>query len=94
MRGMLTDEIRNLGMELLGVELETKDLRLMPHIQYTMMNNQRLDPNHISPEERKVLKFWREKGWIEGGASGLTITKEFWDAINQILWLGYVNHDN
>ena len=33
---------------------------------------------------------WRKKGWIEGGVEGLRITKEFWDAINEILWLGYV----
>lgn len=28
-----------------------------------------------------------------GGASGLTITKAFWDIINQLLWLGYANWD-
>lgn len=94
MRGRVTEEIKAVAKETLGIEdISTRELRLMPHIQYVMMNEQRLQPRHISPEDREILQRWREAGWIEGGASGLAITKEFWDAINQILWLGYVAYD-
>ena len=91
MRGKVTDEIKELAKELLGIdELSTTELRLMPYIQYQMMNEQRIDPNKINSADREILQVWRDKKWIEGGASGLRISKEFWDAINQILWLGYV----
>ena len=91
-RGKLTQEIKDKAQEVLGVEITQEELRLMPYIQYTMMNDQKIDPNKVSSEERGILKYWKLQGWIEGGATGLAITKEFWDAINQILWLGYVNH--
>lgn len=92
MRGKLTDEIKAKSQELLGYEITERELRLMPYIQYVMMNEQALDPNKISSEEREILRSWKEKEYVEGGASGLSITKEFWDAINQILWLGYIAH--
>ena len=94
MRGMMTEEIKNKAVELLGVEDFTpRELRLMPYVQFVMMNDQRIDPNRINQEEREILADWREKGWIEGGALGMEISKDFWDAINEILWLGYVDID-
>lgn len=65
----------------------------MPYVMDVMVNNQRIDPNKINSDERHMLANWRQQGWIEGGAGGLIITKEFWDAITQILWLGYVAYD-
>lgn len=90
-RGKVTTEIQELAREQLGLsDFGKTELRLMPYIQYVMMNEQRIDPNRINADERKVLAQWREDGFIEGGASGLAITKEFWDAMSEILWLGYV----
>ena len=90
-RGSLTQRIIDKSKELLGYEISVRELRLMPYIQYVMTNEQRIDPNHISPEEREVLSKWRKAGYIDGGASGLSITKEFWDNICEIIFLGYVD---
>lgn len=92
-RGQLTDRIKAKSKELLGYEMNVTELRLMPYIQYQMMNEQRIDPWKVNEEDRKILQKWREAGHIEGGASGLGITKEFWDIINEILFLGYVDTD-
>lgn len=92
-RGQLTDRIKKKSKVALGYEISQEELRLMAYIQYQMMNEQKIDPNKISPSERGVLQKWREAGHIEGGASGLAMTKEFWDAICQILFLGYVDVD-
>lgn len=90
-RGALTAEIQTKAVEVLSWgDITLTELRLLPYIQYTMMNDQRLDPNKVSPEERVVLSQWRQRGWIEGGASGLSVSKHFWDGLNEILWLGYV----
>ena len=94
MRGQLTDEIQKLSQELLGIELTQRELRLIPYLQYQMMNEQVIDPRRINGEERQILSKWREAGFILGGASGLEMTKQFWDAINQILWLAYVAHED
>lgn len=90
-RGQLTDRIKAKSRELLGYEMAEEELRLMPYIQYVMMNNQKLDIAKISPEERVILAKWKEIGHVEGGATGLSITKAFWDILTEILWLGYVD---
>jgi len=92
-RGKLTQRIKDKSKELLGYEIDLKELRLMPYIQYVMVNEQYLDPNKISPEERNILSKWREAGHIEGGAGGLSISPEFWRIICEIIMLGYVDLD-
>lgn len=92
-RGQLTERVSIKAKELLGRDIDVTELRMMPYLQYQMMNEQRIDPNKCNGDDRKVLAKWREEGHIEGGASGLGITKEFWDIINEILFLAYVDTD-
>lgn len=89
-RGVLTKEIKVTSKKLLGYAITQKELRLMVYVQYVMCNEQVIDVRRINNEERKILSTWRTKKFIEGGASGLAITKEFWDAICELIWLGYV----
>ena len=93
MRGQLTDDIKALSLSLMGREIDLVELRLMPYIQYVMMNEQRIDPRKCNHDDRDVLQRWREEGHIEGGATGLAITREFWDIINDILFMGYVTRE-
>ncbi len=90
MRGVVTKEIQEKSKEMIGREINGRELRLLAYIQYVMVNNQRIEINKINADEREILKKWKEENFIEGGASGLSITKEFWDFISDILWLGYV----
>ena len=92
-RGVLTDRIKGKSVELLGYEITQTELRLMPYIMDVMMNAQKINPQHINDEERDILSKWREKKYIEGGASGLRITDEFWRIISEIVMLGYVDID-
>lgn len=89
-RGQLTEQVAEKARDLLGRDITVAELRLMPYVQYTMMNDQRLDPNKCNSDDRKVLSLWREEGHIEGGAGGLSMTKDFWDILNEIMWLSYV----
>lgn len=90
-RGELSKRVLKKSLDIIGREITMDELRLMPYIQYVMMNEQRLDIPKINPEERKILKKWKEEGFIEGGASGLSITKDFWDFLSEILFLSYVD---
>ncbi|KKL85300.1 hypothetical protein LCGC14_1956070 [marine sediment metagenome] len=92
-RGRLTERIKEKSKELLGYEIDKVELRLMAHIQYVMVNSQKLDPNKINVEERAILRRLKTSGHIEGGAGGLRITKEFWDILCEIIFLGYVDLD-
>lgn len=90
MRGQLTDKIQEIAKKFLGREITTAELRLIPYTQYVMVNEQKIEPRRCNHEDRAILQLWREAGHIEGGASGLSITKEFWDFMCEILWLSYV----
>jgi hypothetical protein len=92
-RGELTSRIKEKSIQLLGYEISVRELRLMPYIQYVMVNEQRISPQHINKEEREILAKWKKAGHIEGGASGLNITEEFWKIINELIFLGYVDID-
>lgn len=93
MRGALTPVISDKAREVMEREITIHELRLMPYIQYVMMNEQEIDIRKLNEDDRQVLSQWREEGHVEGGASGLAITKQFWDAMNEILWLAYVAHE-
>ena len=90
MRGQLTEGIQKLAKDFLGREIATKELRLYPYLDHIMKNNQKVEPNLIGQGEREILRVLKNEGHIEGGASGLSMTKEFYDYVNQVLWLGYV----
>ncbi len=89
-RGMLTKEIKAESKRLLGYSISQTELRLMAYVQYVMVNEQRIDIRKVNGKERNILQTWRDKKYIEGGASGLAISKEFWNAICEVVWLGYV----
>ncbi len=78
---------------MMGYELDQTELRLIPYVQYEMVNNQHLDINKISGAEREILKKWRDAGHLTGGASQMNITKEFWEYLCAILFLAYVDID-
>ena len=73
-RGQLTQRIKDKSKELMGYEISQTELRLMPYIQYVMLNNQTLEPSRINKEEKDILSIWRGYNFIDGGASGLKIS--------------------
>ena len=101
-RGMLTPRIKQRSLELLGYEISRTELRLLPYIQYTLVNNQRIKPEHVNDDDREILAAYVEKGFITGGVTPkgrpmrskgetLSVTKEFWSNMLEIIWLGYVD---
>lgn len=101
-RGQLTERVKEKSKELFGYEMSVRELRLLPFIQYTLTNSQKLDPSSLNKEEQEILAKFVEKGFIIDGVNGmgramisegvkLRITKTFWNNICEILWLGYVD---
>lgn len=91
-RGQLTDRIKEKSKELMGREIDTIELRLMVYVQYVMCNERRIKRECINDADRKILEKWEEDGYIERNAFfSLEVTKEFWDIICEIIYLGYVD---
>ena len=90
MRGVITDKIQEIAKKHLKREITQTELRLLAYIQFVMMNEQRLDIAKINDGEREILKKWKDEDFIVGGAGGLSICKEFWDFMSEVLWEGYV----
>ena len=89
-RGAITEEINKIAMRSIGREITKTELRLYAYIDYVMKNEQKLDPRRCNQDDRDVLSILKKEGHIEGGASGLAITKEFYDYMAEVLWEGYV----
>jgi len=99
-RGQLTQRVKDKSKELLGYEITRDELRLMPYLQNVIMNKQYMKPEHINQEDREILSDWHKKKYIDRYSTAepehriqIEITKEFWDIINEILYLAYVNID-
>lgn len=68
------------------------ELRLIPYLQYCLINQEPIDPNKTHPKERVILSDWQSKGYISGCASDvICISREFWDIIHDCLWYAYAN---
>ncbi len=95
-RGKVTEEIKAKAKELLGIEdLSQKELRLIPYVLYVAANEQRIELHRVSIEEIDILKKWQVNGWLSGHLSTqMGMSKEFWLAANELLWLAYVEHDD
>ena len=90
-RGNLTPRIKEKSKELLGYTIDSTELRLMPYIQYQMTNEHRIDRLLISSYDAVILKKWEALKYVWGPYTDLKISKKFWDIINEIIYLGYVD---
>ena len=84
-RGIITEEIKE------KYHMTLKECRLIPYVQYLLVNQMAIDPLKIDAEERKILQTWRDKGYITFSMrEPLTVSREFWDIMNNFLWDSYV----
>ena len=90
MRGMLTDEIKQKSKELFGYEITQEELRLMPYVMYCVFNDDNLNRKNVDMVEMEILTNWEDKGFIKSPFTGLKVSKDFYDKVNELLWIGYV----
>lgn len=91
-RGKLTEEIRQKAIELLPVtDFNQTELRLLPYVLYCCINGGKIDRNKISREENRILINWRELELLEKSGEYVALSKQFYDAANELVWLSYAN---
>jgi hypothetical protein len=93
-RGKLTPEIEALGESFLGKKLTQWELRLISYLDHCA-KNWGFDAARITQEERKIISEWKKRGFIDAGfypyPGYVSIRRDFYDFMNEVLWLGYVD---
>ncbi len=94
-RGQLTPGVQNVAMAHLGREITQEELRLIPYFHYELLNGRYLDPRKLNALEQRLIAKWEDEGHIRAvGDQILTCRRPFYDFINEVLWLTYVDHLN
>ncbi len=88
-RGMLTNEVLKISEEQLGYRITVRQLRLLPYIQYCMMNGESLKLRSLNAEEQSILEYWVDEGFMEGSSGIPHVSKKFYEAMCAILMVGY-----
>lgn len=92
-RGQLTEEVKAKSKELLGYEINKVQLRLMPYLQWVVINNKIIEGQKVNNHEWNILEKWKTEGLIIDITSRLKLSKRFWDAMSEILWMSYADTD-
>jgi len=92
-RGMLTDRVKKLSVELFGRELTVEELRLMPYIQYVSVNEQIIDFIRLNTMEKRIVNDWLHSGeLIYCEYSHKTkASPDFWEKMSKIIHAAYVD---
>jgi len=92
-RGEVTEEVVNVWSKHFEVGITTTQLRLLPYVQYCLMNGWDIEPDKINQPERVIISDWKNEGNIIKSCRGLKVSKRFWDAMSEVLWLAYAAHE-
>lgn len=88
-RGCVTKDIIELTGG--GYEEAKTILHLLPFVQSMLVKGKPIEERLLMQAELGYMHRWRESGDISyGDDSPCSCTKEFWDWMNQVLFLGYV----
>ena len=96
-RGMLTNEAMGCYREATGRELTQVELRLIPFIQYTVINEGTFDGKKVNNKELAVLDDLENAGLIEycreygrPGMFRIVVSGKYWNAMCDVLKICYV----
>lgn len=91
MRGILTTEIQNKANSFLKREISQKELRLYPYIDYSIKNGcQGWSYSKMDKEEIKILNRLYDERHIIYSPEKIIVTRNFYDFIQDILAISYV----
>lgn len=91
MRGMLTDKIQAEAKNFLHREISQKELRLYPYIDYSIKNGcQGWSYEKLDTAEIKILNMLDKEQHICYSPEKVIVSHEFYDYMQKVLALGYV----
>ncbi len=63
-RGLINEELIAWTEGHNGETITIDELQLLPYLIDCSMNNNSIDPRKVTPDERVVLKKFKDKGWV------------------------------
>lgn len=91
MRGMLTDAIQSEAKNFLHREISQKELRLYPYIDYSVKNGcQGWSYDKLDSTEICILNLLDKEQHICYSPEKIIVTRGFYDYMQRVLALGYV----
>ena len=90
MRGMISKEVQEISKRMIGREINQEELRLLPYIQYVLMNEQYFDMRKLNAPEHDILSLWESEGFYFPSPTKIAVTKKFWDFMSEVLFQSYV----
>lgn len=91
MRGVLTTEIQNKANSFFKREISQKELRLYPYIDYSIKNGcQGWSYSKMNEEEIKILNRLYDEGYIIYSPEKIIVTRNFYNFMQDILAISYV----
>ncbi len=88
-RGILTNEVLRVSKVRLGYEITVRQLRLLPYIQYCMVNGEPMKRRSLNVEELSILENWVDEGLMKSSSGIPHVSNKFYRAICEILLVGY-----
>lgn len=79
--------------KLTGIRLDEDNIRLLPYIQYVLMNEQMFDRSKITLEGKAIIQELKAKGCLIDYKGRIRCTLEFWTVLNEVLYLAYVDYE-
>lgn len=89
-RGMLCESVINKSKEFLGTEINTRELRLYPYLDYVWKNGGSIEFSKINKEEEDIINARISEGHMVMNGLKICPTKKFYDYVQDILADAYV----
>ncbi len=92
-RGELTKEVQEIAQERLGRDITLQELRLIPYVQFVMVNEQVVSRHKMTPDGYVILDKWEKEKLISLNGPCVEISKLFWDFVCEVLYWAYVKYE-
>lgn len=93
-RGALNEDEQKLSNEFFGRDLSLIELRLFPYLDYCLKNSGRYDPLKMNKREISIFHQYAKKypQHFEFSMREIWVSKEFYQFIQDVLWVTYVGN--
>jgi len=93
-RGEFTVELAWYVLGKYGIAIDVGVLRLMPYLMYLVVNGESVSRRRVKEDEESIIIEMVANGWIKLPYDDLSVTREFYDMANDILWYSYIAREN
>ena len=92
-RGSLNSNVQVVANKMIGRDIEYRELRLYPYIDYCLKNGNELSRSRINDEEVEILEKLENEGHVLYQGGKIYVSKSFYDFLQEVLAVSYVDFE-